>query len=1118
MPDAVVMELFEELTNRLQAGQPLDLEEYVARYPEHADQLRQFWPSIEVLVSLGRAASGPPGHSPAAGTAAPEALGELGDFRLLREVGRGGMGVVYAAEQISLGRRVALKVLPFASTLDARQLQRFKNEAQAAACLHHTNIVPVYATGCERGVHYYAMQFIDGETLAAVIAELRRLGKTEPAPRAGFNDPDSTGSYAPAPRDDESAAASQAAGLSTPAGAVLVTEGSARSPAFFRAVALLAVQAAHALEYAHQEGVVHRDIKPANLLVATASPLSTGGEGVRLWVTDFGLAHCQSQAGLTMTGDLVGTLRYMSPEQALAKRAVVDHRTDVYSLGVTLYELLTLEPAFGGRDREELLRQIAVEEPRPPRRLNPAVPAELETIVLKAMEKNPAERYATAQELADDLERFLKDEPIRARRPTAFQRVRKWSRRHRSVVAAAAAVLAVLLLASWVSTALIARAWRDERDQRTRAEQNEGRAQANEQLAEQRFHEAEAAHQSSRQMLNGITDAALEQLLGRQVQLGAQEKAFLRQVERSYEELARRQGETRQARWDRADGLARVGAVRHRLGELKGAESAYRRARVRFQELSDEFPGTSLYRLGVIKCLNQLGMLRMDTGRPVEAEADYRAALALLKPLASGAADAPDRRLYRQALAMISGNLGILLARAHRAREAEAAYGDAIALYKKLVADFPALPEYGLGLASGHLNLGFLLLDTGRPAKAETSFRAAVALLKKLAADPSAVPHYRHSLAKAYLNLGVLLNDPRRARDAEQSDRDALAILKKLAADFPTVPFYRHDLAQASYNYGRLLDRTGRPDEAESAYQDALVLWRKLAADFPTVPDHRKGLAETHVVLGVLFRQTRRVEEAAGEMLAAATLLKKLLDDSPTTLEYRTDLAKTYNDLCALLPNIGRLDEAEAAGRAALALRQKLTAQFPDFPDYANELAGTLVNLAVVKHAAGNDAEARKLLEQARPHHERALQANPGHPAYRLFFRNNRGLLCLALVGLGDHAAVAATAGELANFRYQPSSDCYDAACYVSRCIALAERDAKLPAAERRALADRYAAQAVTLLGQAVRAGCRNAARMRQEKALAPLGGRADFQKLLAELESKARAGPRLPQGQGPAR
>ena len=298
-------------------------------------------------------------------------LGLLGDFQLVREIGRGGMGVVYEAEQISLGRRVALKVLPFAAALDARQLQRFKNEAQAAACLHHTNIVPVFGVGCERGVHYYAMQYIEGQTLAAIIKNLRR-GKDCGLP--GFTSE---------PSDRHATAPSQA------------TEAPAAAPAHVRAAALLGMQAALALEHAHQLGVVHRDIKPANLLVEAGSAIAPGGNGaeasgVRLWVTDFGLAHCrQGQVGLTVTGDLVGTLRYMSPEQALAQPIGVDHRTDLYSLGATLYEFLTLEPAFNGHDRHELLRQIAIEEPRPVRKVNKAVPADLETIVLEGDGQEP---------------------------------------------------------------------------------------------------------------------------------------------------------------------------------------------------------------------------------------------------------------------------------------------------------------------------------------------------------------------------------------------------------------------------------------------------------------------------------------------------------------------------------------------------------------------------------------------------------------------------------------------------------------------------------------------------------------------------------------------------------
>jgi tetratricopeptide (TPR) repeat protein len=289
-------------------------------------------------------------------------------------------------------------------------------------------------------------------------------------------------------------------------------------------VAQLGVQAAEALEHAHQLGIVHRDIKPGNLLVEHAPvPLGeqAGAEGLRLWVTDFGLAHCRSQAGLMLTGDLVGTLGYMSPEQALARRAAIDHRTDVYALGVTLYELLTLEPAFPGHDRAELLRQIAFAEPRPPRQLNKAVPRELETIVLKAMEKDPGIRYATAQELADDLRRFLKDEPIRARRPTPLQRARKWARRHRPVAGAAVAVLVVAGLLG------AAEGWRLLRQRSATAEQvNLALKQAAVLQEQQRWREALAACQRGEALLaSGGGDAGLHhrvQELGKELQMAVQ--------------------------------------------------------------------------------------------------------------------------------------------------------------------------------------------------------------------------------------------------------------------------------------------------------------------------------------------------------------------------------------------------------------------------------------------------------------------------------------------------------------------------------------------------------------------------------------------------------------------
>jgi serine/threonine protein kinase/WD40 repeat protein len=412
------------------AGPPAAL---AAEYPEFAAELADFFAvrnRLDAAVAPLRAAASAP---------AAAGVGRLGDFRLLREVGRGGMGVVYEAEQISLGRRVALKVLPFAATLDPRQLQRFKNEALAAAALDHPHVVDVYGVGCERGVHYYAMRFVDGHSLAEVVDQLRRPG-------AG-------------PVPDSVARAFADPAPSTAPVAQAHTRRSAAPRAYPRSVAEVGLRVAEALDHAHRQGVVHRDVKPSNLLLDTQG---------KVWVADFGLARLESAESVTGTGNLVGTLRYMAPEKAVGP-GPADHRVDVYGLGATLYELLTLRPAFPGGDREELLRQIAADPPAP-RRLDGSIPADLETVVLKAMSRAPADRYPTAGALADDLRRFLEDRPVQARRPGPAARLRRWARRHRPAVLAAGTGLGLLLVLAVGGLVAGYRAVTRERDQTRSAE------------------------------------------------------------------------------------------------------------------------------------------------------------------------------------------------------------------------------------------------------------------------------------------------------------------------------------------------------------------------------------------------------------------------------------------------------------------------------------------------------------------------------------------------------------------------------------------------------------------------------------------------------------------------
>ena len=452
--DAELERIIEAAFDGLQNGEPIDVEALAATHPEYATELRELLPMMASLLRLSER-TGSIATAPETGVAVRQ---QLGDFRLIREIGRGGMGIVYEAEQLSMGRQVALKVLPFAALVDEKSLQRFRNEVRAAAALDHPHIVSVFSIGEDRGVHFYAMQLIRGQTLAEVIEGVRSqgtgvrgekdqvpaLGGT-PRVRDGRGEADASHST---PIEDSERA--------TPSATKPVAQGrsstaieSRRAAERFRSAARIGIQAAEALQHAHDHGVVHRDVKPSNLLLdATA----------KVYVTDFGLARIEADAGLTMTGDVLGTLRYMAPEQALGTRVVIDHRADIYSLGATLYELIALQPAYGETDRTQLLQQIAFQEPRALTKIDGHLPVDLETIVAKAMSKQPEDRYQTAQRLADDLRAFLEDRPIKAKPPTVVERVAKWSRRHQKLVASAALACVLLTAILAVSVILVNRA------------------------------------------------------------------------------------------------------------------------------------------------------------------------------------------------------------------------------------------------------------------------------------------------------------------------------------------------------------------------------------------------------------------------------------------------------------------------------------------------------------------------------------------------------------------------------------------------------------------------------------------------------------------------------------
>jgi serine/threonine protein kinase len=518
-PDNLIGQLAEEWRERLRKGERPELDEYLARYPDLADEIRDLFPAIALMEELKPATVDSSSASGRDGLAAGgQTLERLGDYRILREVGRGGMGIVYEAEQESLGRRVALKVLPSQALLDPDKKKRFQREAKATARLHHTNIVPVYGVGEHDGLCYYVMQFIQGLGLDEVLVELKRLrkarssGKLSPAP---LSPPESagaardisvadvarsllTGQAAPgggrAPEGEGEAPAEPSvcgsAGASPSRGGpedvtapprghgpgvatasfkprLASSSGVSRDPPsgsasstsevhlpgqegqaalsesgrhYWQSVARIGIQVAEALDHANGQGIVHRDIKPSNLLLDTQGTV---------WVTDFGLAKLTADGeDLTGTGEIVGTLRYMPPERFNGQ---ADARGDIYSLGLTLYELLTFRPAFDQADRQSLICQIVADDPPAPRRINPAIPRDLETIVLKAIARDPAHRYPTAAELAEDLKRFVEDRPIRARRASLRERLWRWGRRNPALATATALAAAALVAVTVLS-------------------------------------------------------------------------------------------------------------------------------------------------------------------------------------------------------------------------------------------------------------------------------------------------------------------------------------------------------------------------------------------------------------------------------------------------------------------------------------------------------------------------------------------------------------------------------------------------------------------------------------------------------------------------------------------
>jgi serine/threonine-protein kinase len=870
-PDEQVGALAEEYLARHRQGLKPSVESYAAAHPELAEEIRRLFPALLMMEELKPASGDATGSFDAMGVVVRGArLERLGDFRVLREVGRGGMGVVYEAEQESLGRRVALKVLTAHQLPDPAHLRRFEREARAAARLHHTNIVPVFGVGEQDGLHYYVMQFIQGLGLDDVISELTRLrsgtpenGQTEaPSPDAltataiarslmtehfvlaQQTQDDSLETEPPKaewPGKRAESSASEVALASS--GLSSVTHPDTR---YFRSVARIGLQVARALEYAHSQGIFHRDVKPSNLL------LDVQGTA---WVADFGLAKAVESDNLTHTGDIVGTIRYMAPERFRGK---CDARSDVYALGLTMYEMLVLRPAFEQTDRQELMRQVLEQEPPRLRKLNSAVPRDLETVIHKAIAKEPAGRYPTAAALAEDLERYLDGKPIRAREVSTLERCWKWARRRPAV----AALLANLVVAVLTGLAAVIWQWRA-----AVAARNEALVARNDALAAR--DQARQNFELARQAVDDYLSRVGQNPLLKEEGLHDLRQELLEAALGYYRNFLRQQGDNPAVRAEAAAANERVADIMVELGHVSDALAAYDQAIALIEPLVREQPGDPQMATARVRLLaGRLLALRDVAARYGNAIVNFdrvkrigeellasgggtedlpeilaraydsaafvfrdtkriddalRASLRAHELAQQATRDRPGDPAAARTLITVSAQAASLLRFAGRVNEARRLNEQGITFGKAWVRQHPRDVEMRINLLRLEGNFAMIEKIRGYPVEALRIFHSVADALGVLARENPLLIRARWNWAMALIEVSNLQSERGRYTEAEQPARAAIGLAEAIVREVPSSSYYRF---YSAYAYGAL----GKALRKTSSSGEALVMLRKAVA------------------------------------------------------------------------------------------------------------------------------------------------------------------------------------------------------------------------------------------------------------------------------------------------
>lgn len=876
--DDIILSLAEEFTEHLRRGENPDISHYAEAYPARAEEIRTVLSSILMIEQLACRKQTPQSsanlaHSPA----------QLGDYRIIREIGRGGMGVVFEAEQVTLGRRVAVKVLPPQKLIDPKHVKRFEREARIAAQLHHTNIVPVFGVGQDGGYRYYVMQLIDGVGLDSAVQQ------------------------------------------------------------DWQTVLEMGIQAADALAYAHAQGTLHRDIKPANLLLDK--------RGV-VWITDFGLARALDADSIQQTNDTVGTLRYMAPEQFSGQ---ADARSDIYSLGLILYELLAGRPAFEAPNPSTLIHKITHGELVGIRRILPGLPRDLETVLCKAIAVERSDRYASATDLAEDLRCVVEHRPIQARQISTVELAWRWARRNPWLAAATASSLVLLTAVALLSTVgyfqvrqayqqvdqalgnarraeaeAVAAAERTERERR-RTQQEYERADGNLNVALEALDEISeklASRRLPQSLRLDADDASWQQATGG---LSAEDADIIQSLLTFYDDFAARNTNGSGVELAVARVHRRIGDIRARLGLYDQAIAAFHQSLQTMAHLRDARPEDTDLLLFEIQTHNARGAALLKSGDARRAIDAHRIALRMI-----ASRTARDESLPKVHYEHAQTLQALVLAQAESIFEQNRRGPPR----PRRDAAPPVVPEIPV------------------------EFEQAIQLLEDLLQnDPNNIA-YRLALARCHRSLLPFAwanQDQTMARNARQQ---AISVLEPLADQNPqdvTIQFELADtLAMTPPALNRMLQRADF-----AMLEAALKLADNLHERVPAAPEYALLLANVHQKLGAHFSASQQWQPAEEHLTRTIRVLQPLTKSFPSNALFQTSLARARWELADVLQHQNRFEPARDLLEQAIAEYETFRDSDSSRRGGAGRWAGLHRQLARVLEQLGESERAAEIMQAA---------------------------------------------------------------------------------------------------------------------------------------------------------